>query len=82
MQTADALPAAAFTMVGGVLAVHPGAAGALYQDAKNARLFVEQFSVPSWEEHLRHYPTRSRIPTTTWPPMSASSQIAAERPSC
>ena len=31
---------------------------ALYQDAQNRRLFVEQFSVPSWEEHLRQHQER------------------------
>jgi MFS family permease len=31
---------------------------ALYQDAKNPRLFIEQFSVPSWEEHLRQHQER------------------------
>ena len=31
---------------------------ALYQDAENPRLFVEQFSVPSWEEHLRQHQER------------------------
>jgi hypothetical protein len=31
---------------------------ALYQDARNPRLFVEQFTVPSWEEHLRQHQER------------------------
>ena len=31
---------------------------ALYQDAQNPRLFIEQFSVPSWEEHLRQHQER------------------------
>jgi quinol monooxygenase YgiN len=36
-----------------------GAIGwALYQDARNPRRFVEQFSVPSWEEHLRQHQER------------------------
>jgi MFS family permease/quinol monooxygenase YgiN len=34
---------------------------ALYQDAKNPRLFVEQFSVPSWEEHLRQHQERQTV---------------------
>jgi len=35
---------------------------ALYQDAGNPRLFVEQFTVPSWVEHLRQHQERQ---TTT-----------------
>jgi len=31
---------------------------ALYQDGQNPRLFIEQFSVPSWEEHLRQHRER------------------------
>jgi MFS family permease len=31
---------------------------ALYQDAGNPRVFVEQFTVPSWEEHLRQHQER------------------------
>jgi Transmembrane secretion effector len=31
---------------------------ALYQDAGNPRLFIEQFTVPSWEEHLRQHQER------------------------
>jgi len=31
---------------------------ALYQDAQNLRLFIEQFTVPSWEEHLRQHQER------------------------
>ena len=30
----------------------------LYQDGRNPRLFVEVFSVPSWEEHLRQHDER------------------------
>jgi Transmembrane secretion effector len=36
-----------------------GASGwALYQDGQNPRLFIELFSVPSWEEHLRQHRDR------------------------
>ncbi|MGO9727821.1 MAG: MFS transporter [Streptosporangiaceae bacterium] len=36
-----------------------GATGwALYQDGQNPRLFIEQFSVASWEEHLRQHQQR------------------------
>jgi MFS family permease len=36
-----------------------GATGwALYQDGQNPRLFIELFSVPSWEEHLRQHRDR------------------------
>jgi MFS family permease len=36
-----------------------GATGwALYQDGQNARLFIELFGVPSWEEHLRQHQER------------------------
>ena len=36
-----------------------GATGwALYQDGQNPRLFIELFSVPSWEEHLRQHRER------------------------
>jgi Transmembrane secretion effector len=36
-----------------------GATGrALYQDSQNPRLFIELFSVPSWEEHLRQHRDR------------------------
>jgi hypothetical protein len=31
---------------------------ALYQDGQSPRLFIEQFSVPSWEEHLRQHRER------------------------
>jgi MFS family permease len=31
---------------------------ALYQDGQNPRLFIELFSVPSWEEHLRQHRER------------------------
>jgi MFS family permease len=31
---------------------------ALYQDARNPREFIELFSVPSWEEHLRQHQER------------------------
>jgi hypothetical protein len=30
----------------------------LYQDGENLRLFIELFSVPSWEEHLRQHEER------------------------
>jgi MFS family permease len=30
----------------------------LYQDGRNPRLFIELFSVPSWEEHLRQHDER------------------------
>jgi hypothetical protein len=30
----------------------------LYQDGRNPRLFIEVFSVPSWEEHLRQHDER------------------------
>src|SRR5438034_9709820 len=30
----------------------------LYQDGQNPRLFIELFSVPSWEEHLRQHRER------------------------
>jgi MFS family permease len=30
----------------------------LYQDGENPRLFIELFSVPSWEEHLRQHEER------------------------
>jgi MFS family permease len=30
----------------------------LYQDGQNPRLFIELFSVPSWEEHLRQHDER------------------------
>jgi hypothetical protein len=29
-----------------------------YQDGQNPRLFIELFSVPSWEEHLRQHRER------------------------
>lgn len=36
-----------------------GATGwALYRDGENPRLFIELFSVPSWEEHLRQHRQR------------------------
>ncbi len=36
-----------------------GATGwALYRDGQNPRLFIELFSVPSWEEHLRQHRQR------------------------
>ena len=35
-----------------------GIGWALYQHAGNPRLFVEQFTVPSWEEHLRQHQER------------------------
>jgi Transmembrane secretion effector len=31
---------------------------ALYQDAQNPRLFIELYSVPSWEEHIRQHQER------------------------
>jgi len=31
---------------------------ALYQDGENPRQFVELFSVPSWDEHLRQHRER------------------------
>jgi MFS family permease len=31
---------------------------ALYQDGQDPQLFIEQFSVPSWEEHLRQHRER------------------------
>lgn len=30
----------------------------LYQDGQNPRVFIELFSVPSWEEHLRQHEER------------------------
>jgi hypothetical protein len=42
-----------------------GATGwALYQDGQHPRLFVELFSVPSWEEHLRQHRERQPAPTS------------------
>lgn len=36
-----------------------GATGwALYQDGADSRVFIEQFSVPSWDEHLRQHRER------------------------
>jgi hypothetical protein len=36
-----------------------GATGwGLYQDGQNPRVFIELFSVPSWEEHLRQHDER------------------------
>jgi hypothetical protein len=30
----------------------------LYRDGQNPRLFIELFTVPSWEEHLRQHEDR------------------------
>jgi hypothetical protein len=30
----------------------------LYKDGQNPRLFIELFTVPSWEEHLRQHEER------------------------
>ena len=30
----------------------------LYRDGKNSRLFIELFSVPGWDEHLRQHRER------------------------